>query len=47
MLRLFLDGNGLALIVEFYDTEALRIVYVIAEYGCALFLGSCRAQALL
>ena len=47
MLRLLLDGNGLALIIEFYDTETLRIVYIIAKYGCALFLRCCRAQALL
>ena len=37
-LRLLLDGDRLALIVKFYDTEALRIIDIVAEYSRALFL---------
>ena len=44
-LRLLLDGDRLALIVKFYDTEALRIIDIVAEYSRALFLGRSSTQA--
>ena len=33
MLRLFFNGNGLAFLIEFNDTESFRIVYIVAEYS--------------
>ena len=36
LLRLFLDGDDLAVLVEFHDAEALRIVDIVAEHRGAL-----------
>ncbi|MOA55302.1 hypothetical protein D3C78_1790680 [compost metagenome] len=39
--RLFLDGNGALVVVEFHDAEALRVFHLIAEdSGALLALGS-------
>ena len=40
MLRLLFDGVGFSFVVEFYNTEAFRIIYIVAEYGSA-FAGFC------
>ena len=41
MLGLLLDGHGVELLVELHHAEALGVVHVVAEHGCAaLALGA-------
>ena len=36
MFWLFLDRNGLAILVKLHNTETLRIIHIVAKHGCTL-----------
>ena len=40
MFRFLFDRDGFTVVVEFYDTESLRIIYIVSEYSSA-FAGFC------
>ena len=42
LFRFLFNGNSFSVLVEFHDAETLRIIYIVAEYGCTfLLLRSC------
>ena len=36
MLWLLFNRNGLAILIKLYDTESLRIIYIVSKYGSTL-----------
>ena len=45
--RLLFDGDRFSSLIELNDTETLRIIDIVAEYGCAFLLLCGCAETLL